>query len=140
MMKKHRMFCLKRESVKEVPGIEKWTLKKIVNPDDPESNSISPIKISSMRKIFGDFQLGDAMLSVTQEHRFGQPPREICFSLELQGIHGDAILYSINNDKMALLSGEIGSPEGRMFELPSKPGDSQAVIEWLEGLSRSTYW
>lgn len=129
-----------RELVEEVPGLEKWSLKQLVNPCDPDSTKISPIKVAIMSESLGEFQLGNTVLALTQEHRFGQPPQDICFSLPFEGVQGDSILYSINNDKMALLVGEIGSPEGKMFELPSPAGASQAVIEWVEGLSENICW
>ncbi len=65
--------------------------------------------------------------------------QHIRFSLQ-DGVCGDAIIYSINNDKMALLAGEIGNADGQMFPLASLPGASQAVIEWLEELAENTYW
>ena len=45
-MSRHRMFKFVRESVDEVLGLEKWTLKQLVNPADPESTRISPIKVA----------------------------------------------------------------------------------------------
>jgi len=139
-MQKHRMFKLVRELVEEVPGLEKWSLKQLLNPDDPESTKTSPIKIAVVWKTFGEFRLEKTILAVTQEHRIGQPPRPIGFSLQMDGVNGDAVLYGINNDKMALLTGKMGSPDGQMFQLPSPAGAPQAVIEWLEKLAENTYW
>lgn len=138
-MQKHRMFKLVREAIEEVPSMEKWSLKQLVNPDDPESTQISPIKLAIVWKTFGEFRLGNQVLAVTQEHRIGQPPQHIGFSLQ-DGTCGNAILYSINNDKMALLDGEVGSSDGQMYTLPSPTGASQAVIEWLEDMAENTYW
>jgi len=138
-MKKNKMFKLVRELVEEVPSIEKWSLKTLVNPDDPKSIKISPIKLAVMWKTFGEFRLGNEVLAVIQEHRFGQPPQNLCFSLQ-DGVCGDSIIYSINNDKIALLVGEIGSSDGKMYPLPTPIGASKAIIEWLEELAENTYW
>ena len=138
-MQKNRMFKLVREVIEEVPSMEKWSLKQLVNPDDPKSIKISPIKLAIVWKTFGEFRLGNDVLAVTQEHRIGQPPLHIGFSLQ-DGTCGNAILYSINNDKMYLLAGEVGSSDGKMFTLSSPTGASQAVIEWLEELAENTYW
>ena len=139
IMQKNRMFKLVRELVEEVPSLEKWSLKQLVNPDDPKSIKISPMKIAVMWKTFGEFQLGNNVLAVTQEHRMGQPPKHLCFSLQ-DGLCGDSIIYSINNDKIALLAGEIGSSDGKMFPLTTPTGASKAVVEWLEELAENTYW
>lgn len=139
-MSRHRMFKFVRESVDEVPGLEKWTLKQLVNPADPESTRISSIKVAMAWETFGEFWLENTVLAISQEHRFGQPPRPVCFSLPQDGVFGDSIIYSIKNGKMALLAGEIGSPEGRMYQMPSPAGASQAVVEWIEGLSENTCW
>ncbi|TCI01969.1 hypothetical protein EZV61_15430 [Corallincola luteus] len=141
MMQKNRMFTLVREAIEEVPGLEKWSLKQLVNPDDPESIKISPIKIAMAWHTFGEFQLGNLTLGVTQEHRIGQPPQHVGFSLQSGQINGNTILYSRNNGKMAFVVGEIGDESnGQMYELPSPPGASQAVLEWLEDLAENTCW
>lgn len=140
IMERHRMFKLVREKVEEVPGLEKWSLKQLLNPEDPNTEKISPIKIAAMSKIFGEFQIGNTILAITQEHRFGQPPLHICFSLQMEGIRGNSIIYAVNNGAMALLDGELGSPDGKMYKLPSSPEASQAVFEWIEKLSDVIYW
>ncbi len=140
-MQKHRMFEVLREPIEQVPGLEKWSIKQLINPDDPESIKRSPIKVPVAWLTLGEFQLGNVILGVTQEHRMGQPPLQIGFSLQMGHVYGNALLYSANNGQMALLVGEIGdNPDSRMYPLPSPAGAPAAVIEWLEGLAEQTYW
>ncbi len=139
-MQKHKMFKLVREPLEEVPGLEKLSLKQLPNPDDPDSTKISPIRIAVAWKTFGEIQVGDFTLGVTQEHRFGQPPQHVCFSLQMGQVFSNTILYGVKNGRMAVVVGEIGDEDGTMYELPSQAGESLAVIEWLENLSENTYW
>ena len=139
-MKQNKMFDLVIEDIEEVPGLEKWTLRQLKNQGDTNSTNISPIKVAALTKTFGEIQLGNTTLAVTQEHRFGQSPKPVRFSLPLEGVGGESILHSKNNGNLAILSGEIGSEEGKMFQLPVVVGSSQAVLDWLEELAEKTCW
>ncbi len=139
-MQKHRMFKLARTPVEEMAGLEKWELVALPNPADPDSTQVSPIKIASATKTFGEFQLGNAILGLSQDHRFGQPPGPIQFSLPRNGLMGDAIVYFSQHGKLFFLVGELGSEDGKLYELPFPEGAAEALQAWVDEMSQCLFW
>ena len=139
-MIQNKMFDLVREDVKEVADVEKWYLKQRINPDDPDSSKISQIQVSTSTKILGEFQLAHISLVIVQEHIFGQPPKHVRFALMPEGIIGDALIRGKKSGNLLLLVGELGTEEGRLFQPPMAKGVDLAVLDWIESLSKTTYW